>query len=687
VRAQGDASRRTRRGGHRDVIRGRYRGLRGRFLLLVVAVFVLVGAASLFAFYRVADGIIHGLGTGYASQYAKQQRSRILAKVERELVLAQKLADSPLLKAWCADEHDAALRRAALAELESYRRLFADHSVFFIVDATRDYYFNNAANEFAGRELRYQLKEGEQESAWYFETMKQVDAFDLHVDNSAQLDLTKLWINVIVRDGARKCGLGGSGLDLSAFLRDVVHNTDPGVETVLVDGGGFLQAEADAGLMEANARIRDESRRMTVFGMLDREDERAELRSLLGRMQAGAIPDARIDLSVGGRRRIAAVSWLPEIRWAAIALVDPAEVVRLETFRPIVVLMAVALLATILLVSWLLDRLVLTRLARLTDLAEDIAAGHYERRLAVDRDDEIGQLTRSFNAMTDTIGDYMQNLEQKVAQRTDELQRANALLESTNRKVMDSIGYARLIQSSILSKADDLEALSSDHAVLWLPRDVVGGDFHCVYRDGQGGFLVTVADCTGHGVPGAFMTMASKALLDRAVAARGLADPGALVGDLHRGLRALLQSRYAGDADNGLDIGLLYLPPQRDRVVYAGARLALWQVAPDGGVTVAKGDRRSAGYRRIPDDASYANVELAARPGQRFVLSTDGLFDQNGGERGFAFAQSGLARVLAAHAGRSLAGLPEELTRRLDAWRGDLPQRDDITLFAFTLVR
>lgn len=669
------------------MIRGRFKGLRGRFLLLVVAIYALVGALSLFGFYRVADGIIHRLGTGYATQYANQQRSRILAKVERELVLAQKLADSPLLKDWCANETDESLKRASLAELESYRRLFADHSVFFIVDATRNYYFNNAANEFAGKELRYQLKQGEKDSAWYFETMKHVDDFDLHVDNSAQLGLTKVWINVIVKDGERKCGLGGSGLDLSAFLKDVVHSTDPGVETVLVDGNGFLQGESDARLMEANARIRDESQRMTVFGLLDGEADRAGLQRMLEEMKSGAAADRQLDLSVGGSRRIAAVAWMPQIHWAAIALVDPSQVVRLETFRPIVVLMGAALLATILLVSWLLDRLVLTRLARLNGLTEDIAAGQYDRRLVVDREDEIGQLTRSFNAMTTTIGDYMQNLEQKVAQRTDELQRANGLLESTNRKVMDSIGYARLIQSSILSKPEDLAALSSDHAVLWLPRDVVGGDFHCVHRDADGGFLIAVADCTGHGVPGAFMTMASKALLDRAVAARGLADPAALIGELHRGLRALLQSRFAGDADNGLDIGLLYVPARRDRVVFAGARLALWVVEPDGAVAVVKGDRQSAGYRRIPDDAAYANNELPARVGQRFVLSSDGIFDQNGGERGFAFAQSGLMRVLAGFAGRPLAELPEELARRLNEWRGDSPQRDDMTLFGFTLTR
>ena len=508
------------------MIRGKLKGLRGRFLLLVIMIYVLVGAASLFGFYRVADSIIQRLGVGYATQYANQQRSRILAKIQRELVLTQKLAASPLLRHWAQDESNPELKQAALQELESYRAIFADHSFFFVVRASGDYYTNDAANEYAGHEFRFVMNTKDPTMTWYYATLEHGDAFDLHVDYDAQLDVTKIIVNAMVKDDAgRKIGIGGTGLDLSEFIKNIVRTRDQGVENLLIDADGFVQGQSNAALMAAIAHNTDVKKRLEVFNLMSSASEQADLRAILQRMKGGQIADAQTELTIDGQKRIAAISYMPELHWAAIVLVDPSEVIHLEMFRPILFLLAAALLLTILLVSGLLDRLVLTRLARLTSLTHDIAAGQYDRKLEVDRDDEIGQLTHSFNAMTKTVGDYMQNLEQKVDDRTEALQHSNSLLEQSNRKVMDSIQYARLIQSSILAKHEDLGALLHDYAVLWLPRDIVGGDFYCLYRDGDGGFLLAVADCTGHGVPGAFMTMASKALLDHAVTKSGNARP------------------------------------------------------------------------------------------------------------------------------------------------------------------
>jgi len=668
------------------MIRGRLKGLRGRFLLLVIAIYLLVGAASLFGFYRVAESIIHRLGVGYATQYANQQRSRILAKVERELVLTQKLAGSPLLRRWAQDEGNPALRHDALEELEHFRSVFGDHSWFFVIRRSGDYYTNNAKNEFAGREFRFVMDPKDPTMQWYFATLEHVDDYDLHVDYNAQLDATNIYLNAIVKDAdGNKIGVGGTGLELSEFIRSVVRTRDIGVENVLIDDEGFVQGHSNEALMRSIAHTTDERKRLDIFRMMNVEAERAELRTLLDRMKGGRIADAQTELTIDGQRRIAAITYMPDLHWAAVVLVDPGEVIHVQMFRPIVFLLAAALLLTILMVSWLLDRLVLTRLARLTRLTHDIAAGQYDRTLEVDRDDEIGQLTDSFNTMTRTVGDYMQNLEQKVGDRTEALSRANRLLEASNRKVMDSIRYAKLIQSSLLAKRQDLAAAMHSFTVLWMPRDIIGGDFYALYRDEDGGFLLAVADCTGHGVPGAFMTIAAKALLDRAVAGWGIDNPGLLMGELHRGLRSMLQNRQGTDADNGLDLALAYVPASRERLVFAGAKLPLWVIAQDGEVTVHKGERQSIGYGRSSDELRFANLEIVALPGQRYVLLTDGILDQNGGEQGFALGQNRLKSVLAQCREQPLSRWSETIAAALKEYQGSLPQRDDITLVAFEL--
>ncbi|MBS0576811.1 MAG: SpoIIE family protein phosphatase [Proteobacteria bacterium] len=667
-------------------MREAFKGLRGRFLILVVAIYVLVGAGTLLGFYRVADSIIQRLGVGYATQYANQQRSKILAKVDRELVLTQKMMSSPLLQQWAQDEANPDLRAQALRELESYRQLFADHSWFFVVTATNDYYTNNAKNEYGGREFRFVERDGDPTMRWYFETLKHVDDFDLHVDYDAQLDVTKLFINGISKDASgRKIAVCGTGLELSEFIRTLVRTGDPGVENLLIDDRGFVQGHSSSAVMTSIARNLDDKSRLQVFALIDDPGQRAWLTDMLAQMRAGKRVDTQTELTVDGKKRIAAISYMPKLHWAAIVLVDPSEVIHLQMFRPIVFLLAAALLLTVLLVSWLLDRLVLKRLARLTRLTHDIAAGQYERTLAVDREDEIGQLTHSFNAMTRTVGDYMQNLEQKVADRTEALRHANEQLADSNRKVMDSIHYASLIQSSILTKAEDFAALVPGHALLWLPRDIVGGDFHCLYRGADDDFLLAVGDCTGHGVPGAFMTMASKALLDHAVALHGMARPDAVMGALHRGLRALLQARHASDAESGLDLGLLYVSGDRSRLLYAGAKLPLWLLDGDGSVAVVKGDRYSIGYRRHGDDLKFSVHAIQTRPGRRYILLSDGILDQHGGDAGFALGQARLQATLRAARAQPLAEWAQMLAQMLADYRGERPQRDDITLVAFRL--
>ncbi len=679
---------------------GPFSGLRGRFLLLVITIFLAVGSFAAFGFFQVSRQIVNTLGANYAEQYANQARARILAKVQRELVLTQKLVDSPLLLAWANDEANASLKIQALSELESYRRLFADKSYFFAIDRSKNYYFNNAANEFAGRELQFQLDPNEPSLAWYFATMKAVENFDLHVDNSAQLGVTKLWINAIMRGtNNEKLGLAGSGIELQGFLRDIVRSTDPGVEVILVDENGYVQGHSDVALMQANAQIRDEAKRKKIFDLIDAGSQRDQLAALLHAPDKAV--NGRITLYSNGAPRLGAISYMPELKWAAIVLVNPAQLTSLNTFRPILIVLAAALLATVLLVSWLLNRLVLKRLGRLsahtqsiarqtiaqqTDVQQSIANGPNLATLAVDRPDEIGQLTQSFNHMTTTVGDYMLNLEHKVSDRTSDLRRANAELAQSSRKIMDSIEYAKLIQNTLLPKPDEMQRCLGPHALIWRPRDVVGGDFYALYPLGEDGFLIAVGDCTGHGVPGAFMTMAAKATLDRAVEAHGADQPAAVLSALHTGLRALLQTEVGSGADNGLDLALVTVLPGRKTIVFAGAKLELWALVPGAeSISIHKGDRFGVGYQKTPLTAQFTQCNFEFPAGTRLFVTTDGLLDQNGGSRGIGLGKTALQQCLLAHRDATFSALATGVSAMLAAHQGNTPQRDDITLLGFAV--
>lgn len=659
-----------------DKSKVRWSGLRGRFLLLVLAIYLLVATVAALGFYRFTERAVFQLGTGYATQYARQQQARILAKLEREVVLAEKLVDSPLLKAWAKNEKDPGLRKQALQELDSFRHLFGDRSYFFIIDQSKNYYFNNAQDEFRNQELRYVVRRDDPRSNWYFDTIANVDNFALHVDNSPQLGLTKVWINAVVKDGQSKIGLGGSGLDLTEFLKDVVESKDAGVRTVLINRDGTIQAHYDSKLMQKNAGIKDETKRQKIYELLD-PSQRTLLEQKVGALTSSSSGIDHFELELDGHQVIVGAAYMPDVDWLALVFVDPNQVIEFRQFLPILAVLGLALLISLLLISYAMDRLILRRLSRLTTSTQEIAAGQYDVHLRTNSNDELGQLTRSFNHMTATVRDYTHNLELKVEERTEELRLANE-------KVMDSIHYALLIQSALLAKPSELTANFSESFAYWRPRDVVGGDYYTLYTAPNGSYLLAVADCTGHGVPGAFMSMASKALLDRAVASRGLDDPADLLVELNTTLQDLLQQEEPG-SQNGLDIGVLYGKAGDSRIRYAGARIPLWIQRPGQPLEVVKPDKCSLGYAKSETELSITNHDFDLPKGTRLFLLSDGLLDQPGGAKGFGLGPKRLQEAFLQWENVPLSAMNDQLDKLITEYSGTVAQRDDITVVGVSL--
>lgn len=666
----------------------RVHSLKGRLVVISIAIYVAVGCLTLAAFLVTARTIADKFGRLFAEKHAFLDKSRILTPLEREIALARKLADTDVLRRWCGSETDPGNRAQALAELESYRRIFSDKSWFFVVDGSRRYYFNNARDEFRGRELRYTLDRQDPTMAWYFDTMRTIDGYTLHVDSSEQLGLLKVWINVVIKDGDRKVGLAGTGLDLSGFTQEIVQSGEKGVLTILMDRKGFLQAHPDARYMEYNARMKNESRRMTIFQLLGSDADRDVLKARMDRLARGRSPVEVFELTVEGRRYLAAATYMGDIDWLTLVLVDRSQIIGLRAFAPILAVLVLGLLATVALVSAMLNRVVLRPLERLTASSQRIAGGDYASDLTVDRADEIGTLTTSFNHMTATVRDHLNHLEEKVKERTEALTAANEQLLESNQKITDSIQYAHLIQESLLPKETLLESRMPDHMVIFRPRDIVGGDFYGLHPDREG-FLLTVADCSGHGVPGAFMTMSASAILEQVLGQLGPEDPAALLAAVNRAMKATLhqhaRQRGAEPLDNGLDMALLRILPREQRFVFAGARLSLWLRIPGGGLREFRGDPHSLGYRRSDPGHVFTNQSGACPPGACCYLFTDGVLDQAGGLKGYGLGQRRLRELLEAIAGRPMQEQRIALEAFIEEYQGTSPQRDDITFMGFRM--
>lgn len=270
-----------------------------------------------------------------------------------------------------------------------------------------------------------------------------------------------------------------------------------------------------------------------------------------------------------------------------------------------------------------------------------------------------------------------------------QLMRAVADLQATrNRQVMQSIEYASVIQQSTLrTSREALQSACPDADLVWEPRDVVGGDFyHCVAE--PEGCFVAVADCTGHGVPGAFMTLIASSSLNQAIERHGARDPACVLGSLNRRIKQMLgQSSEQGHdegSDDGLDAACFWWEPATRRLVFAGARLSLFIHRPGAeAVEVIEGERRGVGYVASPVDQCWTNQHLELPAGSLVFITTDGLIDQIGGARAIAFGKRRVREMLLAQQHSTPAQLNQALRQALHEWQGEHHRRDDLTFFSF----
>ena len=251
--------------------------------------------------------------------------------------------------------------------------------------------------------------------------------------------------------------------------------------------------------------------------------------------------------------------------------------------------------------------------------------------------------------------------------------------------ITESIDYAAHIQQSLLPPDAFFAEDMADHFIIWEPRDVVGGDIYW-YRRCEGGFLVVLADCTGHGVPGAFMTIIATGALDRALRDQPDGDPATILKIMNRSVkRSLGQDGKEGASDDGLELGICKVVPDARRLVFAGARFSLFHSVGDD-LVETKGDKSAIGYRHVEVDQEYSNREMMITDGQRFYMVSDGLIDQIGGDRHRMFGKKRFKELVVSGWDLPFAEQKVQILDALTEYQGNESRRDDLSVVGFTMT-
>lgn len=274
---------------------------------------------------------------------------------------------------------------------------------------------------------------------------------------------------------------------------------------------------------------------------------------------------------------------------------------------------------------------------------------------------------------------HQQLLLQKEKAALDE---AHSKLDHANSLVMESIGYARKIQEASLPDKHALDGAIADIFVCWEPLHVVGGDYFWIEQIGNKCFIVVI-DCTGHGVPGAFMTMVASAALHRALHDLKMADPSELLHEVDERVRMKLRQDYPDtDSDDGLDCAICVYDIDTSTITYAGANLPLIYVE-NGTLNEIKPTRASLGYRSIRPKKSFENHTVHVNEGVSFYMLTDGIPDHMGGAPRRLLGRKRLGEIILHNQGLSMNEQMKHIEMELEAYRAGEPRRDDMTLIGF----
>ncbi len=304
----------------------------------------------------------------------------------------------------------------------------------------------------------------------------------------------------------------------------------------------------------------------------------------------------------------------------------------------------------------------------------------------LDQRDEAEQalkaLTAELEQRVQTRTQELQHALEEIQQQHDELEQANHSLAKANQQVMESIRYARRIQRAMLPDKQALDYTVQEIAVCWEPLHVVGGDWFWLesFAEAQ---LVFIADCTGHGVPGAFITLVVASAMDRILHERQLRQPNDILLALDDEVRTRLRQDHPDtEADDGLEAAVLVWYPQQCLLQYAGAGVPLLCIDSTGQASTIRGTRAHLGYSSLPAPTEFTEHQLEVTPGTAYYLFTDGITDHVGGQPKRLMGRRRLTELLSQYADRPLAEQVAHIEAALADYRGDEPRRDDMTLIA-----
>ncbi|MBL4716189.1 MAG: tetratricopeptide repeat protein [Bacteroidia bacterium] len=281
---------------------------------------------------------------------------------------------------------------------------------------------------------------------------------------------------------------------------------------------------------------------------------------------------------------------------------------------------------------------------------------------------------------------FKRNANIELESKNDLLEITNKDLDKKNRSISESINYAQRIQETIMPTQSHLKQIFPDSFIFYKAKDVVSGDFPWTMNTNEN-FFAAAVDCTGHGVPGAMMSMIGYFLLNDIVGGKNVHDPAEILNLLHNGIKDTLKQEENLESTDGMDIAICKINKEKMEVEFAGAhRPLIWM--HNGEIREIKGDRFPVGglqYSSRGKEINFISHKLNLEIGDSIYFYSDGLIDQIGGQNGKRFRNDQVKEIILTHQDKSMEELNEIFDQKFTKWMDGCKQLDDVIMIGIRI--
>lgn len=398
--------------------------LKTRFFLLMASVFLVFAVLSWLSFSEMVREINQQWGNQFAERQVLFDKHRTLSPLIREIRLARQMATEPALIEMALHEDDVEVRQRAFKVMEQYRINFRDHSYFAAMANSGKYYFNDLSGKNADNPYRYTLSRTEKNDQWFYATLKDGVDYQVNLDPDSHLGVVKVWINVLLKDGNQVLGIIGTGIDLSEFLKESVSIDQPGIHNFFVDKSMAIQLSTDHKLIDFASIAKEVSERSKIDVLFKNPADVERIRQAARRIEKNQGDEVTtMWVNYLGRQHLLGIAYLPEIGWYDLTLMDEKSLMVLHGYAWLPLIFGTFFLLSLLLLGYLLHYWILKPIYKLQSATEAIQRGNYDIDPPELGKGEIAALSNSFGQMVRFVQHTKQDLERKVAERTEDLHR------------------------------------------------------------------------------------------------------------------------------------------------------------------------------------------------------------------------------------------------------------------------